>query len=477
MESQKKKVILMYPNTRWTSWIERTAWDLHPYNLGILASMIESDFEVKIIDGTIDNLSKEEFSEIISREKPDILGISVLTNEYGKAGDVAAELAKQAHPDLKIIIGGVHITTSNPKEILKNKFIDYLVIGEGEYIFKQLCNYLNNKAPIPEKGIAYRNEDQIIITERAEFIFDLDALPYPAYHLFDFKKYANKTQREEVGRAREFPYVRMMTSRGCPYNCCFCEVKNIAGRSVRTRSVKHIMGEIDLLVKNYRIKSIVFDDDNLLMDLPRAKELFRALISSDYDLTWNCPAMSIYNIDEETIQLMKQSGCKFLNIAIESGTQRVLRDIIHKPLDLERVKELVKLIKKYDIDLASNFIIGFPGETWEEIRQTIRYAEEVGVDYAKFFIATPSPNTELYRIAKENNYLREDFSFNQHLWTDGWINTPEFRHQDLKILRAYEWDRVNFSQPEKKAKIAQMMGISQERLDEIRKSTLKRSNP
>jgi len=211
--------------------------------------------------------------------------------------------------------------------------------------------------------------------------------------------------------------------------------------------------------------------------LQRAKELFRALINSGYNLKWNSPAMSIYNIDEETVQLMKQSGCQFLNIAIESGTQRVLNDIIHKPLDLEKVKEIVKLIKKYDIDLASNFIIGFPGETWEEIRQTIKYAEEVGVDYAKFFIATPCPNTELYQVAKENNYLRPGFTFDRHLWTDGWIDTPEFRHQDLKILRAYEWDRVNFFDLKNKAKIAQMMGITEQRLDEIRKSTMQRANP
>ncbi len=474
----RKKVVLMYPNTHWIDWTARTAWDLHPYNLGILAAMIEKDFEIKIIDATVDNLSKEEFSELISKEKPDIVGISVLTNEYSGAGNIAAEIVKSINPQTTVIMGGVHVTTSNPEEILsKNPSIDYLIMGEGEYTFQKLCNHLNNNSALPEKGIAYKNENQIINKGMADFIQDLDALPYPSYHLFDFLKYANKTQREDVGRAREFPYVRMMTSRGCPYNCCFCEVKNIAGRKPRMRSVKHIMGEIELLVKKYNIKSIVFDDDNLLMDLQRAKELFRALINSGYNLKWNSPAMSIYNIDEETVQLMKQSGCQFLNIAIESGTQRVLNDIIHKPLDLEKVKEIVKLIKKYDIDLASNFIIGFPGETWEEIRQTIKYAEEVGVDYAKFFIATPCPNTELYQVAKENNYLRPGFTFDRHLWTDGWIDTPEFRHQDLKILRAYEWDRVNFFDLKNKAKIAQMMGITEQRLDEIRKSTMQRANP
>lgn len=134
-------------------------------------------------------------------------------------------------------------------------------------------------------------------------------------------------------------------------------------------------------------------------------------------------------------------------------------------------------IKKAGIDLVVNFVIGFPGETWSEIRQTLDFAEEIDVDYVKIFVATPFPNTELFRMASEGGYLREDFDPNKHLWTDGWIETLEFRPQDLRILRAYEWDRINFTDSKKRKNIARMMDITEERLNEIRKETLKRANP
>lgn len=473
----KKKVMLAYPNSKWANWTSRTNWDIHPYSLGILASMIENKYDLLIVDANHDDLSEEDFLNIIQKEKPDILGISVLTNEYGQAGDIAAKIAKTVYPGVKTIMGGVHVTTSNPEELLKNSFLDFLIMGEGEYTFPKLCAYILEGGEIPEKGIAYRKDNIIVNTGRADFIYDLDKLPYPAYHKFDVMKYAMKTQREDVGRPREFPYARIVTSRGCPFNCCFCEIGNIAGKKPRLRSVNHILGEIELLIRNYGIKSLVFDDDNLLIDAQRAKDLFKAMIKNGYNLKWNAPALAVYKLDEEMIRLMKESGCQFVDIAIESGVDRVLKDIIHKPVNLEHAKQMAELLKKYNIDLAANIVIGFPGETWQEIRQSIKFMEDLDIDYVKIFIATPCPNTELYRIAKEKNYLREGFSFNQHLWTDGWINTPEFRHQDLRILRAYEWDRVNFSKPEKKKKIAKMMGISEERLDEIRRETLKRANP
>ncbi len=158
------------------------------------------------------------------------------------------------------------------------------------------------------------------------------------------------------------------------------------------------------------------------------------------------------------------------------GNERVLKDIIHKPLTLDLAKEVIEKIKKRNIDLVANFIIGFPGETWDEIRETLKFAEEINVDYVRIFIATPLPNTELYKIAKEGGYLREGFSFNKHLWTDGWINTDEFTHKNLKILRAYEWDRINFKTKVKQEKTARMMRITLERLKEIRKKTLERAH-
>jgi len=471
MKKNVSKIMLMYPNLKWTDWKAGTSWDLHPYNLGILAAMIEDEYEVKIIDGTFDNLSKDQFANIISKEKPDILGISILTNEYGKTGFVASQIAKENHPEVKTVIGGVH-ATSLPEFTINNPNVDYVVTGEGEYVFRDLCDFLNKKSDLP-KGILYKKNGKIINTGRADFIKDLDKIPYPAYHNVNFMKYATQIQRESIDRPKAIPFARTMTSRGCPYNCCFCEVETLQGKRPRLRSLENVLGEIEWLIKDHGIRAILFDDDNLLINKKRAKNLFKAMIDRKYNLKWNAPALALYQLDEEMIGIMKESGCSYVQVAIESGVQRVLDDIIHKPLNLKHARKMLQKLKEFKIDTSANFIVGFPGETWDEIEETFRFAEDIDVDYVKIALATPLPNTELYRIAREKGYLVDGFHFNQHLWTDGWIETEEFKPQDLKILRAYERDRINFSRPEKREKIAKMMDVTEERLNEIRKEALK----
>lgn len=467
----------MYPNFRWLKGYEsRTLWGLHPYNLMLLSAMIDKKYDVKILDATKDNLTREQFTEFLKKEKPDAIGISVLTNEYGETGLIAAEIAKKVSPNIKTIFGGVY-ATSDYDNIIKNPYIDYVVVGEGEYILRELCDYFNGKGKLPKKGILYKKGKEIIHTPRAEFIEDLDELPMPSYHKVDFMRYATEIQRESVDRPRVMPYTHIFASRGCPFNCCFCAAGAISGKKIRYRSPENMIAEIEFLIKEYGIKSLILDDDNMLVNKEWARKFFQLMIDKKMNLKWNAIAMAVFKLNEEMLELMKKSGCEYINIAIESGVKRVLQEVIHKPIDLEYAKKMVSKMKELKIDITANFIIGFPGETWSEIRQTLKFAEELNADYTKIFIATPLPNTELYQIAKEKGYLRPGFSFNQHLWTDGWIETEEFRPEDLKILRAYEWDRINFLEPVKRKKIAEMMGITKKRLDGIRKQTFIRANP
>ncbi len=470
------KVTLMYPNFKWGRGEGYTEWNIHPYNIGLLAAIIEKDYETKILDANIDHLTRESFAEYLCKTKPDILGVSVITNEYIMAGLSAAEIAKKVNHKIKTVMGGVS-ANSNPWPLIKNPNVDFVVVGEGEYVFQDLCNFLSGKSSHPRKGIMYKENGEIKDTGKSDLVSNLDDIPLPAYHLVDFMKYATHIQRESTDRPRAMPYARIRTSRGCPYNCCFCEVGSISGKKPRFRSLENIAKEFEWLIKDYGIKAVIFDDDNLVVNKERSKDLFKMMIEKKYNLKWNAPGMAVYKLDQEMIDLMKESGCEYLNIAIESGNQRVLKEIIRKPLNLEKAKGIMQQIKKAGIDLVVNFVIGFPGETWSEIRQTLDFAEEIDVDYVKIFVATPFPNTELFRMASEGGYLREDFDPNKHLWTDGWIETLEFRPQDLRILRAYEWDRINFTDSKKRKNIARMMDITEERLNEIRKETLKRANP
>ena len=168
---------------------------------------------------------------------------------------------------------------------------------------------------------------------------------------------------------------------------------------------------------------------------------------------------------------MQKSGCYQLTLSPESGSQRVLKRIIKKPVMLDKVPHILGLARRLNFQIVVNFISGFPGETWDQIRQTYKYAESLNVDLVNFHIATPLPKTELMQIALRGGYLRSKGSKDLYGYTKGVIETPDFTPMELQILRAFEWDRINFSNPVRKSVIAAMEGISLEELEEWRVRT------
>ncbi len=475
--SHKKKVMLVMPNHRWACGDENyTLWLIFPTQLCLLAAQLEDKYQVVVVDCIIDDLSEEEFAEIVKKEKPHVVGMSNFTHEYSKAGHKGVEIAKRVDPSIITFMGGVYVITS-PQLAMENKYLDYAVIGEGEIVTQELLAHLFEDGPMPEKGVGCRQDGKMIIPPRADFIQDLNQLKYPAYHLIDFMKYATRYQRETVARPRSLPFARVCMTRGCPIGCTFCCVESISGGPTRYRSAEHMYGELEMLKNKYGVKFFIWDDDNLFMNKNRIKELLRLMIERKLNIEWLLEATAIFCMDEECVDLCAQSGCKYLNIAIESGNPRVLKEIIKKPINFEHAEKIIAKMKSVRIDVVSNFVIGSPGETYDEILDTIRYAEKIDIDYVKFFISTPFPKTKMFEMAKKLGYLDDSITFDEHQWSHGTFNTPYFRAKDVTILRAYEWDRINFGRPEKKQKIAQMIGVSLERLDEIRRTTRERANP
>ena len=180
-----------------------------------------------------------------------------------------------------------------------------------------------------------------------------------------------------------------------------------------------------------------------------------------------------FRLDEEIINLMVESGCIYIDVAIESGSDRITRDIILKPINFDHAKKMIAYARKKGIFVAANFIIGFPTESWQEIRQTIAFAEELNVDYAKIFNAIPLRNTEMFDLAKETGSLITNKKDSESKWTVGGVmKSDDWTADDLTILRAYEWDKINFTDPIKSKRIADRMAITVEELNRIRKRTL-----
>lgn len=472
MRGPVQRVLLAVPNFRWAAWNVKTFWQVIPYNLCLLAAVLGDEYETLILDATAENLSEEAFVERVRRAGPDLVGLTMLMDEYGASAHTAARLLKAWSPEVPVVLGGVYATV-NAREVCADPHFDYVVIGEGECVFPALLRHLNGRGPFPPAGVAYRRDGAPVVPARAPFIGDLDTLPLPAYDKIDFMSYAMRGGRVSVDGPRRFPYARVFTSRGCPVGCAFCQAAAVAGEAFRPRSAANVLDELEWLKSRYGVRFVIFDDDNLLLNRARAVEIFRGMIARGLDLQWNTIGVAVFRLDDELIDLMKASGCAYMDLAVESGVERVLRDIIRKPVDLARVPGLVARARAAGIDVAAHIIVGFPGETWAEIRESIRYLESLEADYAKIFVTVPLKHTRLYDLARAADALRPGFSFEAIDWSKGQLQTAEFTARQLTILRAFEWDRINFTDPSRRRKIAGMMGVDEADLNAIRRETLR----
>jgi len=464
------RVILIVPNFNWTSLSAQQLWHYLPYNLCLLAAMVEGECEISIVDAFAKNLSREDIRALLQRERPDFVGATVLMNQCASAGHETLAIVKEELPACRTALGGVY-TTVNPDRVMQDPHVDYAFVGEGEYTFRDFIRHLNGNGPFPEKGVWFRENGEVVQRGRSDFIIDLDALPRPAYHLIDFLSYANSASRATVDAPDFFPGARITTSRGCPYGCTFCQVQTIMGGHFRGRSAANVLDEIEWLKEEYGIRSLTFDDDNLHTDRQRAMDLFKGMIERGLALPWKSIATAVFRLDEAQIDLMRESGCTYVDIAIESGTTRVRRDIVRKPVDLEQAARIVRYLRQKGIFVAANLIMGFPTETWDEIRHSVRSLEDLEVDYVKLFTLVPLRNTRIWDMCIEHGLIPPDIPDSELNWNFGNMNCNEFTAAELSILRAFEWDRINFSTPERRERTAQMMGISLEELDRIRTNT------
>jgi radical SAM superfamily enzyme YgiQ (UPF0313 family) len=468
----KKKLVLCYPNQRWFKDDIITTWNLDPRTLCLLGGMAKRDanVDVKVIDAQKYNLSREDFKNEIKKYKPDFVGISVLTSEYGEILNIAAKLVKEVSQDIITFGGGVHVTVM--KEQAMCEYVDYGCMGEGEHLVPDLLNYLQGKGDFPKTGLVYRENGEYIIQEKA-VVEDLEDIPWPDYSLVNMHDYVNSLPRRGSNRPPELPGIHLTVSRGCPYNCNFCQVDHIFGRKIRMRKPEDIVEELLFLKKEYKIKSFVFQDDNLFSMKKKAKHLLRLMIKEKLNLRYSVSGFALFVMDDEMLDLMKESGCESVNIAIESGNERVLKEIVNKPIkDLRAVPSLIQKIKERDMLVMANFIIGLPGEKWSEIQDTIRYAEHCGADYVKFFAALPLIGTKMYEDAVKMGCIESLDGKDSPVidWRYSQITSDEWTPKDISCLRVYEWDRINFA-PHKMKNICKIWGMSEEEIKKMSQET------
>ena len=363
----------------------------------------KAGYKTEIIDAHAMNISNDELTDLILEKSPKYLGISANTINIYSAADLAKRI-KNLNPKIKIIVGGPHITAVPIETLERFPEIDIGVIGEGEITIVDLLNTLENGKDLKNvKGIVYRKDKNIILTERREFIKNLDQLPFPAFDLLpDIKKY----YRPPAWSLHRKTSALLITSRGCPFQCTFCD-RAVFGNIARAHSAEYVMKMIRELYYKYGVRHLRLNEDNLLLFKDRLKKICKAIIKEKLKLTWSCFARADC-VDLELLKLMKKAGCWQISYGIESGEQKIL-DVEKKNITLEQIEKAVRLTKKVGIRVVGFNMIGHPLETIESMKKTIDFNKRIKVDDFKTEFLTPFPGTELYYTAEKYGVLDRDW--------------------------------------------------------------------
>ncbi len=473
MDTIESKILLIVPNY---SWFGKRSWNSLPFAVPILASILKG-YSLEIIDANISNYSEEEMAKLLRGKKAELVLLSVISYDYSRTYHRMAEIVKEEIPNCTLMMGGVYVTTCID-HVMEDRNIDIGMMGHAEERLQPLVDaIINRDMAFIEKaeGIAFRREGEVIVNPLIANVADVKKMVKPDYSLTAIEKYINKedTLATNLNESQK-RFANIITSYGCPYNCIFCASRSISGKKVVIRPADDVLEEIDCLVKEYKIELLIIMDDNILFDKERAKYIFHEIVRRNYNIEIRIDNLAIWHLDEEILKLLKEAGCTRIGVSIESGCERVLHKIIRKPLNLEIVKPIRELSRNIGILMMANFMIGLPGETWDEIRESLKFAEECDFDLISIHIATPLPKTDLYDYAVEKGVLNSNFSFfdDSHFGSGvGYLTTDEFTPKELETLRAYEWDRINFSTPEKRRRACEILEIPESELKDYRKQT------
>ncbi len=431
------KVLLLNPPFTDYGGLEGHGGKALPLNLAYLAGYLHQerpDIEIEVLDCEALGLVYTQIEEQIERINPNIVAITTPTPAFTQVLEICRIIKEKISKEIIVVLGGPH-PTALPRETVAEKNIDICVTFEGEITFTELINSLDKKIPLNNiRGIFFKDgHNNVVETEKREPIKDLDSLPFPAREYFDTDLYfPPPTKRLSNKKAGN-----MITSRGCPYQCTYCMASFMWQRKVRFRSIENVMREIEECINKYNIREFNFHDELFTMNKQRTIEFCQEVKKRKLDITWVC-MIRVDFTDEETLQEMKEAGCKKIMFGFESGSQMIL-DKMKKQVAMEKAEEAVRLVKKLGIKTAGNFMLGNIGETKETIRQSINLAKKLNTDTMAFFIASPYPGTEFYTIAKKKGYFRKDVTWKDFTLVSN--NLPPLNLPGLPAEEILKWQK------------------------------------
>lgn len=367
-----------------------------PNGLLWIASVLrEEGFSVEVYDRNADSRPLET---VLSQCRPEIIGISVLTGEVILDAISVSQSIRSLMPKAKIVWGGLHPTLF-PKYVLTEEYVDYIIMGEGEYPMSELTGYLlKGKGNLKDiLNLGYQSNGEIILNPLRDFI-DMNKLPFPAFDLirienyFLFRPYAKRT-------------LCLMTSRGCPYNCTFCYNKKVNFGRWRGLDAMKLVDMIKHIRSRYPIDGFLFHDDNFDANANRLNEFCQIVIKEKLAIKWeHCSRVNYAQKDR--LLLEKKAGCEMIAYGLESGSERILK-MIKKGQTVAQIENAIRLCKKVGISTGVGSIIGYPFETEADLNETLALFDRLRPTHVFTTIYNPYPGSDLYDYVVENGLFKE----------------------------------------------------------------------
>jgi len=341
---------------------------------------------------------------------------------------LSAKAAKEALPNVAVVLGGPHATFMDQQIIEEETAVDIIVRGEGEETLLDLTDNINNQKKLENiNGITFRSNNQTVRTPNRPFIQNLDQLPKPAYNYFQLEKY----------RLFGKKVLPVITSRGCPFQCAFCVATRMFGKQYRMRSAENVLDELEWLKNEHGAESYTFYDDTLTFDKQRLFKICEGIKTRKINLPWDCQTR-VDQVSKEVLEKMKAAGCQQVFFGVESGCQEIL-NLVNKKTSIEQNENAIKLAKKAGLFVTISLMIGYPGETSATAKKTLDFVKRAKPDDAYLCIATPYPGTELRSLVEKNGWK---ISSNWDLFNTMTpvFDNPEFTSDELINIRKKFYD-------------------------------------
>lgn len=404
-----------------------------PLGLLYVATYAESlpGCRLRVLDCQAEHVSYKELTSIVQSFAPDVVGIQAMTFTMIDVLKVA-ETVKFVAPSAIVVVGGPH-PTIYPRETVNLAPVDAVVYGEGEFVFRAILEKirepLDNIPSVMTKESAKRTDLDVSL----RYIPDLNALKMPSWHLLNLSRYYSPM-------ARSRRVTTMMSSRGCPCRCTFCDRPQM-GKIFRKRSAQNVFEEMSYCVKELGIGEIIFYDDTFSIDQARVLELCDILEHENLKVQWDIRAR-IDTMTPEIIRRLKRAGCVRIHYGVESGSVRIQK-AIKKNLNLDQVKDVFLVTHKEGIETLGYFMIGLPSETLEDVNMSLDLLVNLKMDFANITVFTPYPGTEIYKQALADGVYKEDYwgEFARNP-TPGFM--PKFWNENFSDVQLWELLRLAY---------------------------------